>query len=521
MCLSHPDGIVVVMNNYPVMTDRGPGRAAESPGDPAGLSRTAVLIAGAVVVVLVAFASRYGYHRDELYFLAAGRHLDWAYPDQGPLTPLIAWAMNAIAPGSLTMLRVPSALAAGSTVLVTSLLAREFGGGRRAQSLAAAVAATAVIVLFTGHTLSTSTFDLLVWAAVTWLAVRAIRMGQDRLWLLAGAVLGVGLLNKPLPVFLAAGLLAALALCGPRRLLRSRHVWLAAAIAVALWSPWLIWQAAHGWPELAVSRSIAAGGSASSAPWWQIVPFQVLLAGPLLAPVWIAGLVRLFRDPAVRDARFLAWTWVLLAVAFMATGGKPYYLAGLLPALIGAGAAPAIGWLDGGRRRARRALLAAALAASTMAGVLIALPVLPAQYAGPVIAVNPDVGETIGWPDLVRTVAAVRHRLPRTTPVVILTENYGEAGAIDRYGPPDGLPHAYSGHNAYGTWGPPPERRALVIVVGFGPGQLAAHLRGCVIAAQITNTARVDNDERGQIVAVCQGPRGSWAQQWPALRHLG
>ena len=309
-----------------------------------------------------------------------------------------------------------------------------------------------IIVLFTGHTLSTSTFDLLVWAAVTWLAVRAIRTGQDRLWLLAGAVLGVGLLNKPLPVFLAAGLLAALALCGPRRLLRSRHVWLAAAIAVALWSPWLIWQAAHGWPELAVSRSIAAGGSASSAPWWQIVPFQVLLAGPLLAPVWIAGLVRLFRDPAVRYARFLAWTWVLLAVAFMATGGKPYYLAGLLPALIGAGAAPATGWLDGGRRRARRALLAAVLAASTMAGVLIALPVLPARDAGPVIAVNPDVGETIGWPDLVRTVAAVRHRLPRTAPVVILTENYGEAGAIDRYGPPRGLPHAYSGHNAYGTW---------------------------------------------------------------------
>ena len=245
----------------------------------------------------------------------------------------------------------------------------------------------------------------------------------------------MGLLNKPLPAFLAVAMLAGVALCGPRRLLRNRYVWLGAAVALALWSPWLAWQAAHGWPQLAVSRSIAAGGSASSAPWWQIVPFQVLLAGPLLAPVWIAGLVRLFRDPALRELRFLAWAWALLAVVFMATGGKPYYLAGLLPALLGAGAVPVDHWLDRGRHRARAALLGVAVAASALAGAVIALPVLPARDAGPVIAVNPDVGETIGWPDLVATVAGVRQRLPRTAQVVILTENYGEAGAIDRFGP--------------------------------------------------------------------------------------
>src|SRR5215211_6962041 len=296
------------------------------------VNRIVVSIAAALSAVLVIFAGGYGYHRDELYFVAAGHHLDWAYADQGPFTPLVARAMSEIAPHSLTVLRIPSALAAGATVLLTGLLARELGGGRRAQVIAAACTAVGGLVLFTGHILSTSTFDLLAWTAVSWLAVRAVRRGDDRLWLVAGVVLGVALLNKPLPAFLALGLLAGVVIAGPRRLLRNPYVLGGSAIALVLFAPWIVWQARHGWPQVDVSRSIASGGSASSQPWWTIVPFQALLVGPLLAPVWIAGLVRLFRDPAVRDCRFLAWAWLVLAVVFMASGGKPYYLAGPLAA---------------------------------------------------------------------------------------------------------------------------------------------------------------------------------------------
>jgi len=161
--------------------------------------------------------------------------------------------MTEISADSLTLLRLPSAVAAGITVLLTGLLARELGGGRRAELVAAACAAVASIVLITGHLLSTSTFDLLAWTAVSWLAVRAVRTGDDRLWPAAGVVLGVGLLNKPLPAFLALGLLAGVAIAGPRRLLGNPYVWLGAAIAVALWSPWILWQADHGWPQLDVS----------------------------------------------------------------------------------------------------------------------------------------------------------------------------------------------------------------------------------------------------------------------------
>jgi 4-amino-4-deoxy-L-arabinose transferase-like glycosyltransferase len=475
-------------------------------------------IAGTVTGILVAFASGYGYHRDELYFVAAGEHLDWGYADQGPLTPGIARLMTEIAPDSLTVLRLPSALAAGATVLLTGLLARELGGSRRAEALAAACAAVASIVLVTGHLLSTSTFDLLVWTAITWLAVRAIRTGEHRLWLVAGVVLGVGLLNKPLPAFLALGLLAGVAITGPRRLLRNPYVWAGAAIALLLWSPWIAWQADHGWPQIDVSRSLAAGESTSSEAWWAIVPFQFLLVSPLLAPVWIAGLVRLFREPAAREYRFLGWAWVVLAVVFMATGGKPYYLAGLLPVLISAGAVQIDGWLD---RPLRRALMGGAIAASAVAGVIIALPVLPADSSDPVIALNEDVGETIGWPALARTVAGVHRELPDRSRAVILTRNYGEAGAVDRYGPGLGLPRAYSGHNAYADWGPPSVGGAPVIAVGLPARELATNLRGCRPAARIDNGVGVDNEEQGTTVMVCRGPARPWSQEWPALRHLG
>src|SRR6185295_19243405 len=173
-------------------------------------------------------------------------------------------AMTELAPGSLTILRLPAALAAGLTVLLTGLLARELGGGARAQAIAAGCAAAAAVVLFTGHMLSTSTFDLLAWTAVSWLVVRAVRTGENRLWLAAGVVLGLGLLNKPLPAFLAAGLLAGILVAGPRRLLRDPYVWAGAAIALVLWSPWILWQAADDWPQLDVSRSIASGESTSS-----------------------------------------------------------------------------------------------------------------------------------------------------------------------------------------------------------------------------------------------------------------
>lgn len=474
-----------------------------------------VAAAGVVTLVLVLFSGGYGYHRDELYFIAAGKHLDWAYADQGPITPLLARAMTELAPESLTVLRLPSALAAGLMVLVTGLLAGDLGGSRRAGVLAAATTGLAVVILFNGHLLSTSTYDLLAWTVAVWLVVKAVR-GDERLWLLAGLVLGLGLLNKPLPAFLAVALAAGLLIAGPRRLLRSPYVWGGAAIAAVLFAPFVIWQAANGWPQLDVSASIASGGSTSSEPWWAVIPFQFLLVSPLLAPIWIAGLVRLFRTPELRDLRFIGWTWVLLAVVFMATGGKPYYLAGLLPLLIAAGSVPIPEWLTRGRSGLRKLALGFALVSSAVIDPMIALPVLPVDRADIVIAMNEDVGETVGWPELVTTVATV-HR----PGAIIFTQNYGQAGAVDRYGPENGLPRAYSGHNAYHDWGQPPDGSAPVVVIGATVADASEHFDGCEQRAEVSNPAGVENDEFGAPVLLCAGPRRPWSQLWPELRRLG
>ena len=479
----------------------------------------AVPVAAAVAVVLVALAGRYGYHRDELYFLAAGDHLAWGYADQGPLTPLLARVMSELAPDSLTALRVPSALMTAASVLLTGLLARELGGSRRAVLIAALCTAVGVIFLGAGHLLSTTTFDLLAWTLLTYLAVRAVRREERRTWLVAGVVLGLGLLNKPLPAFLALGLLAGVLIAGPRRLVRSPWVWAGAAIALVMWAPWLIWQADHGWPQVDVSESIAAGGSTSSEPRWALLPFQLLLISPFLAPVWIAGLVRLFRDPALRDLRFLAWAWVVLALVFVATGGKPYYLAGLFPLFLAAGAPAVEAWLGRGRTRVRRAALAAAFALSALIGGSIALPVLPVEDLEPVLEANEDVGGTVGWPELAEQVARVRDGVPDGSRAVIFTRNYGQAGAIDRFGGEHGLPRAYSGQNAYHEWGPPPDEPARpVIVIGRPEGMPIGH---CSLAARIEIEGDVDNDERGTPVFTCPAPDGRWSELWPRLERLG
>jgi 4-amino-4-deoxy-L-arabinose transferase-like glycosyltransferase len=485
--------------------------------EPRSQSAPLLGIAAAVALLLVIFAGAYGYHRDELYFLVAGHHLAWSYADQGPVTPLIARLMDAIDPGSLTVLRVPSALMAGATVFVTGLIAAEIGAVRRAQLIAASCAAVAAVLLAVGHLLSTSTLDLLAWTIVTWLIARVIRGGDERLWVVAGVVAGIALLNKPLIAFLLAGLGVGVALVGPRRLLASRWLWAGVAIALLLWTPWLIWQAKHGWPQIDVSSSIATGNSTSSQPRWALLPFQLLLVSPVLAPVWIAGLVALLRSPALREFRLFAVAWIFLAAVFIATGGKPYYLAGLFPVLLAAGAIETDAWLRRGPRR-RGALLWSMVVLSGVVSAIITLPLLPARDAGPSVAMDGDVGETIGWPDFTREVARVYTQAGAGA--VIFTSNYGEAGAIDRYGPALGLPSAYSGHNAFGYWGPPPDRAGPVVAVGLDRTDLRS-FRGCHLAARIDNSAGIDNDERGEPVVDCAGTSGPWSRVWPSLRHLG
>jgi 4-amino-4-deoxy-L-arabinose transferase-like glycosyltransferase len=491
---------------------------------PAVAWRSLSVIATVAAVVLIAFSGRYGYHRDELYYRVAGRHLAWGYDDQPPLVPALARLTDALSGGSLVALRLPTALVVAATVLLVGLLTRELGGGRAAQVLAAVCWATTPLVVVSGHLLSTTPYDLLCWTLTAWLLARWVRTRGDRLLVALGPVVGVGLLAKNLPLIYLAALAGAILISGPRDVLRRPALWAGALIALALWAPNLWWQATHGWPQLAMTAVIRDdadfGGRAG------LLPSQFLVMGPPLAVVWIAGLWRLLRNPQARPHRFLGWAFLLVLALVLLSGGREYYPGGAYPALIGSGAVATVGWLGRATGRARRAVLATVLAVNAVATIAISLPVYPVAvlHATPQAAVNDDAGETVGWPELAATVAGVHRSLPadeRAT-AVVLTGNYGQAGALDRYGPALGLPRPYSGHLAFWRWGPPPDSATgPVIVVGRQADELAPSCTSISVVARHDNGHDLDNEEQGVPVHLCRGLRRTWSQIWPDLRRLG
>ena len=289
-----------------------------------------------------------------------------------------------------------------------------------------------------------------------------------------------------------------------------------------MWAPYLAWQGSHGWPELAVAHSIAAGGSGTSAPWWLILPEQFVLIAWCFSPIWITGLVRFFRDPELRWCRAIGVAYPVLAVAFMLTGGKPYYLAAYFPALLAAGAQPVVDWAGRAHRRRRARLITAGLVLAVLQ-LPITLPVVPVSvvHDTPIVALNYDTGETIGWPAFAGEIATAYRTLPpaQRSATIILASNYGEAGAVDQFGPADGLPAAYSGHMAFWYWGPPPAWATTAIVVGYQRGQLT-FCGSARLAAHLDNHVGVSGDEQGAPVWICQQLTRTWQAIWPAQKHL-
>ena len=480
--------------------------------------RSILPFAVAELGLLIAVANRYGFHRDELYFREAARHPALGYDDQPALTPLLGRLSSAIFGDTPRGIRVFSAIAMALAVVLVPLIARELGGGTRAQLIAAATMAATGGVMAAGHLLSTATFDVLAWLVVLWLVTRQLAGADEREWLLVGLASGIALENKHLILLLLASLAAGFLLAGRGGVVRSGWLWAGAAIAIALWVPNLAWQAAHGWPQLELAGKIADEDPVVNRI--TLIPFQALIIGPLITPVAVAGLVWLLRNPRYRalGIGFLA----LLALCIV-IGAKQYYPSAFAVALLGAGAIPTERWLA--RRRWHAPALVAATVVSAAVAIFLVLPVVPVTdvHATPVPAVNEDAIETIGWPRFVDTVAGVWRRLPEAErrTAVIFTGNYGEAGAIDRFGPARGLPNAYSGHNAFARWGIPAGSQGPVIVLGYSYREwLDGEFTGCVESARIDNGVDVDNEEQGGPVWTCRAPARPWRELWPELRHL-
>ena len=482
-----------------------------------------VLITAAVgVAALLLTAGRYGYHRDELYFLECAKHMAWGFVDQPPLTPAIARLAQAVAPGSLVALRVIPALIYGGLVVLAALTARELGAGRTGQLGASVCAAAAPGLLLAGHLLSTTTPDLLAWALIVFLLVRLLRTGDERLWLAIGLAIGVGLENKWSVGFLVIGLLVGLLVTPERRFLLSP--WFAGGVllALVLWAPNLWWQHQHDWPQFALFASLGSSSHdvGSTITW---LPYQFLITGPVGAAVWVAGLYRLLRQPEARTYRAIGIAYVVLAVVLaIAAGDKQYYVAGLYVPLWGAGGRPLEGWLLRHRTGMARPIAVIAFAVTTLLLLPASIPVLPVSSVASATGLNPEIAEQIGWPELASQVAGVWRSLPadQRADAAIFTANYGEAGAIDRFGPALGLPRAYSGHNTYWWWGSPPPTTRTLVTVGFLRRSYLTSMFGSVRqAGTITNPWNVDNQEEGLPIWIVSDPKEPWPAIWTNARH--
>ncbi len=513
------------------------------------LSRASLTSDNAVLLGLAAVsfvghmlaAGNYGYFRDELYYLADGQHLQAGYVDQPMLMGLLSALTNLIAHDNLVAIHVIPALCAAGIVFVTGLIARDLGGGRFTQVLAAMAALFAVVFMATGSIYSMDVIDELCWAVGTLVLVRLLRDDRPRLWPVFGLVAGIALTAKLTMLFFGFALTVALLLVPERRYFRTRWLWLGGAIAFAFLVPYLIWNALNGFPTWQFWHHYGGVGNSPLG----FFAFQFLLLNPLAVPLAVAGLVFYFRREN-RRYRVLGWTFIILYAVFTLGTFKPYFLPPIYPLLFAPGALTFERFFQ---RRPRVAWLAPAYAgALALVGLLlapIAMPILPpaafvTHYGFLTGAGNGGAGQSnagafpqylgdrFGWETMTRAVAGVYASLPADdrSHACIFTINYGEAGALQLLGARYHLPPIISGHNNYYLWGPGTCDGSVLIAVGMVPGDsgtqtLAASYGKMTQAA--TNTCQYCMSEENDIpIQVYTQPKfSSFARDvWPQLKHF-
>lgn len=437
----------------------------------------------------VATSMRYGYFRDELYFIACSKHLAWGYVDQPPLVAFAAW-LSAPFGYNLVALRFLPILSAALTVWLSARIARELGGGRFAQAFAALATLLLPAYLLLGNTLTTTSFEPLSWTLLVYALIRLIRSGDERYWLGVAAAFAFGMYGKYSMLLIAAALFIGLVLTPERKILTRLWFLWATLIALALISPNVWWQASHGWPFAQVISGDFAHRHAFNTGLQleyhnlarNAVAFvleQLVYTNPLSVPLWLAGLAAFAFSSRFRDLRFIAVAYVVLLVLSVWLEAKGYYVIGIYAVLIAAGSIAVERVLA---KPALRIAVVSIFLVCTLPFVPLSLPVLPigtfiayskalrltGQGGTPSHVIQPVYAEEFGWKELAAHVAAVYHALPAKVRARtgVFADTYADAGALDFYGPQYGLPPVISAQNTYYLWGTRGYSGSTLIVVG-------------------------------------------------------
>lgn len=508
------------------------GQAASAP-----LAIAVYALSLAALAAHFAFAGRYGYFRDELYYAACGQHLAWGYIDHAPLAPFLARVSRTLFGDSLYSLRLLPALASGAKVFLAGWIAREFGGRAFAQFLAALAVLLAPIYLTFDSFFSMNAFEPVFWMAAAAVIIRILNDASPRWWLLFGLIAGIGLLNKHSMLVFGSGLALGLLVTSARQQFANPWTWLGALLAIALFAPNLVWEIRNGWPTFALLHAVM-GTKYSIVPAWQYVAQQGLLTHPLATPIWLLGLWFLWRDRQGKRFALFAWAYAVMLAEMLLLHGKIYYLAPVYGILLAAGAV----WIESRAVPPTGRWLQPAIATLLVLGGLIAaplaMPILPVKGAisyskfwdvQSVHVENVPQGDLpqifadmFGWQEQAGAIARVYNALApeERAQAAIAAYNYGEAGAVDYFGPRLGLPQAISGHNQYGLWGPGSASGELVIAIGFTKQQLSAFFDD-IRPTLIISPQYALPEESGLTIYVCRRPKASLQAMWPAWKWLG
>jgi hypothetical protein len=475
----------------------------------------------------------YGFFRDELYFIICGRHLEWGNVDQPPIAPLLA-AASQVFGHSLLLLRAVPAFFAAAGIYVTCLLAAELGAAAFGQILAAIVVFFTPVLMDFGMKVSPDMVGLWLWPLLALLILRLTKGADSRLWLVVGALAGICLQSKYSVLFFLTALLAGLLLTPERRIFWSRWVLAGCLIGGLIALPNVLWQVHHGNPTLEFLRNGAHGKNVMLGP-LQYILQQLLITG-FLFPVWIIGLLWLISRTRVR---FLGYSFAILIALMIVFHGKSYYPANAYPILIAAGGFAIENWTR--RSRSGRVIVLAAVVILGAMTAPIVMPILPeAQLASyqtwlfgamhlsreatatehhAQSTLPSDAADMHGWPELTATVARVYDSLPpaERARAGIYAGNYGEAGAIDFFGPDYGLPGAISGHNQYYLWGTRGYSGEVLIVVDGNCVSASKLFQSCVVAARFS-APWIQPYEDGAPILVCRGIKKPLAEVWPSVK---
>jgi hypothetical protein len=485
-------------------------------------------------------STRYGYFRDALYYLACSEHLAFGYVDQPPLIAVIAWITRHTLGTSLPALLFWPALAGAARIVLTSAFARELGARRFGTVLAAALAATPSVWWVIDHQFAMNSFEALFWGGLAFTVLRLIKTGNPKLWLAFGAIAGVGLETKYSIVIFAAALIAGVLLTRRRTILFTPWILAGGALAFLIFLPNLIWNIQNHWPFLELMHNVRDTGKDVVLPPGKYLLQQILMLNPVSFPFWLSGVLFYFFSRAAKDYRAFGWAFVITIAFFMFTHGKDYYAAPAYLMLLAAGAVATERLLSLSARPKLEAVLRPACFIWLLLGVVpllpLVLPVLPIdaflRYQSHLPFEVPKtersfVGETLPqyyadefpWPGMVAAVARVYHSLSpeEKERTAIFANNYGQAAAVDFFGPQYGLPKAISGHQNYFFWGPRHYTGEIIIVLGDTEESARDDFDSVTVAATLDNPYAYRYENRP--ILLCRGLKWNLRSEWHKVKN--